>query len=81
MTELKTKTCGACQGSGVLPGDTVGAQLRRQRESAGVKPSEMSTALNISPSYLYDLERNRRRWTSELVESYQRELKGLSDGK
>lgn len=77
MSELKMKCCPACLGKGTVPGDTIGAQLRRLREAAGVKPTAMSTALNMSPSYLYDLERNRRRWTNELVKSYQNKLEGL----
>lgn len=77
MTELKTKCCPSCGGSGSAPADTVGKQLMKLREQAGVRPTAMHTALNISPAYLYDLERDRRRWTNELVASYMKKLEAL----
>lgn len=77
MAKLKTKTCGNCGGSGSVPDDNVGAGLREEREKAGVTMKDMAEALNISASYLTDLERDNRRWTNELMESYQVKLEAL----
>lgn len=79
MKQLKTKCCPMCQGSGSVPDDNAGATLRIERERAGVRVRDLATAMNISDSFLYDLERGNRKLTNELLESYQHGLKELSD--
>jgi transcriptional regulator with XRE-family HTH domain len=77
MTKLKTQPCRACAGSGKLPADDVGPILREEREKSGITKQDMADALSISPVYLYDLERGNRKWTNELLASYQEKLEGL----
>jgi len=79
--KLKTQTCGACNGTGTLPSDDAGPLLKAEREKAGVQAKDIAEALNVSPSYLHDLERGNRRWTNELVESYMKALEKLRNGR
>ena len=78
--KLKTQACPGCNGVGSVPADDVGMVLRSEREKAGVTGKDIADAMSISDTYLYELERGTRRWTNELVESYQRALGGLSNG-
>lgn len=80
MTKLKTQPCAGCSGSGVVPADDVGQVLRTEREKLGITGRAVADKLSISDSYLFDLERGSRRWTTELVNSYQSALEALSDG-
>lgn len=77
MKPLKTKCCHACGGSGTLPDGNAGRLLRTERERAGVRVSALADAMNISDSYLYDLERGHRKLTNELLGAYQRGLEKL----
>lgn len=80
-TKLKTQACGTCGGSGALPADDVGEVLREEREKFSITGVDLAAAMNISVSYLYDLEKGHRKWTNELLGSYQRALEGLRNGK
>jgi len=79
-TKLKTQPCAGCAGTGVVPADDVGPVLRTEREKLGITGRAVADALSISDSYLFDLERGSRRWTTELVNSYQRALEELRNG-
>lgn len=80
MAKLKTKQCTYCAGKGQLPADNTGMLLMEMRLEKEMTPTEMAAALGISGSYLYDLERDRRNWTNDLVERYQAALKGQDSG-
>lgn len=77
MTKLKTQACHTCGGSGKLPADDVGQVLLAEREKAGITRVDLAAAMSISQEYLRDLERGNRRWTNELLASYQSKLEGL----
>ena len=79
-TKLKTQPCHACEGSGKIPADDVGTVLREEREAIDITQGAVADVLNISQTYLRDLETNRRRWTNELVTSYQQALERLKNG-
>lgn len=79
-TKLKTQACGSCGGTGSLPADDVGPVLRAEREKAGITREAVADAMSVSTSYLGDLEKGNRRWTNELLESYQRAVRELSGG-
>lgn len=76
MAKLKTRTCHTCGGSGTLPDGEVGPQLRVEREKHGITAVDMAAYCGISPAFLFDLERDNRRWTNEVYEKY---LKGLGE--
>lgn len=78
--KLKTQACHTCNGTGSLPADDVGPQLREEREKAGVTATDLAAAMNISRGYFQDLEGGNRRWTNELLASYQKALGELSNG-
>lgn len=80
MPKLKTQACPTCGGSGSTPAEGVGEVLRTEREKAGITREALATAMSISMSYLGDLEKGNRRWTNELLESYQKGLEGLDNG-
>lgn len=79
-TKLKTQACPGCNGVGSVPADDVGPVLRSEREKAGIAQEALADAMSLSRTYLSDLERGNRRFTNELLESYQRALRRLSNG-
>lgn len=76
--KLKTQACPTCNGSGSVPADDVGSVLMAEREKAGVQRVDVAEKMGVSASYLRDLEQGNRRWTNELLSSYQKALEGLS---
>lgn len=77
--KLKTQPCSNCQGTGLLPADDVGPILRAEREKACLLQRDVADHMNISPTYIYDLETGRRPWTNELVAGYRTALVELSN--
>ena len=77
MTKLKTQPCRTCAGQGTLPADNVGPILKEEREGLGITQVDMAGHMSISTTFLYDLERGNRRWTNELLASYQAGLEKL----
>lgn len=76
-TKLRSKPCATCNGSGSVPDDSTGALLRKDREKAGITASAVANHMDISDSFLYDLEKDRRTWTAELVARYQAAMEEL----
>lgn len=69
----KTKPCHCCTGTGKeLDHAAVGASMRRLRTARGLSLQEISRRLDLSLSYVSDLERGRRNWNDELVERFKR---------
>lgn len=61
-----TEPCECCQGTGTQPDwRAIGADLRRQREAAGISLRRMAVLLEISPPFLVDLEHGRRGWSKD----------------
>lgn len=79
MQKLKTQACSTCGGSGSMPADDVGPILREEREKEGITRKVLAGEMNISEGYLKDLEGGHRRWTNELLASYQKKLGELSN--
>jgi transcriptional regulator with XRE-family HTH domain len=80
MAKLKTKACPACLGGGTVPADDVGPVLREEREKAEITATALAEAMSVSRAYLNDLEAGNRRFTNELLASYQSALEGLRNG-
>lgn len=78
--KLKTKPCDSCAGSGKVPGDGTGAQLRKERERLGITAAAVLRHMGISDTYIGDLEKDRRPWTGDLVGKYQAALAALNGG-
>lgn len=55
-----------CPGKG-KPGVLTGEQVRARRESMGYTGAELARVLGLSPQYLSDVERNRRRCTDRIA--------------
>lgn len=66
--EKKQKPCCRCCGSGNEPDNKfVGRNLRINREHEGISLRKMATLLEVSPSFLSQLERGDRMWKPELM--------------
>lgn len=66
--------CPRCDGTGDLPD---GKTLRDLREAYGVSLRAVARALELSISYISDLERDKRNWTASLGTSYLAALESL----
>ncbi len=65
------KACDKCGGTGRIPDDRIyGAEMRKFREAAGITARTVARRLEVSASYLSDLEHGRRRWTPKLIFAY-----------
>lgn len=72
MSDAIRKPCPHCGGTGeVWYDERAGALLRGMRERTGLTAKDVAARLGISPQYLSDLERGRRRWTPALVGAFQ----------
>lgn len=61
MRRLPKEPCDHCQGSGIVVNfRACGLWVRRAREEAGISLRALATKLEVSPSYLSDLEVGRR---------------------
>jgi predicted transcriptional regulator len=78
MSQMNSKTCQHCAGSGVEPNDsTTGRQLKASRQAAGVSQREAAERMGITPTYLCDLELGRRHWSHSLIESFNKAVNHL----
>jgi len=68
---IKPNKCRRCKGSGREPDQVeTGLWFRAHREQLGISLRTMAKRLNISPSFLSNLEQGRRVWTPSVRESY-----------
>jgi len=73
--------CPRCGGTGFIPDDrTLGAAFRVRRKAEGISLRDMAGRMQISSSYLVDLEFGRRPWSIRLQERYQAGLEGREGG-
>lgn len=63
--------CPKCDGEGWIYCPPIGHELRKQRKEAGITMRALAKQLGISPTYLSDLENDRRGWNGRLVNRYQ----------
>ena len=76
--KLGTKTCPRCGGRGTVPDETVGPSLKAFREKSGVALLKLSKELELSRTFLSDLEAGRRNWSPLLIEKYRRKVGELA---
>lgn len=75
--EIKTVTCGKCGGSGELPAADTGRRLRKLRDEYGVPLQRVADSMGYSRAYLNDLEKDKRKWSKRLLDSYVEALEKL----
>jgi len=63
--------CPKCNGKGWIYRAPIGRKLREQRKDAGITMRALAKKLGISPTYLSDLENDRRGWDGRFVNRYQ----------
>lgn len=65
------KICPKCGGTGKIQDDKVlGASLKKQREAKSLSLREVGRRMELSQSYICDLEHGRRIWSSDLEKRY-----------
>lgn len=68
--------CPRCDGTGKLFDDReLGAALRAEREKAGKSLREVAKKMDLTISYISDLELGRRMWREELIERFRGALR------
>ena len=71
------KPCHCCRGTGQENDHVaIGKNLRKLRESKGIKQLYVAEKLNVSQAYLSDLEAGRRRWSEVMIKSYKQVVEG-----
>jgi len=64
-----SEPCQRCGGTGKEPDHrAIGQRMRTLRERAGMTLRRVAGAMEITPSYLCDLELGRRQWRKELID-------------
>lgn len=64
------RKCKHCDGTGNVPPRNTGRQLIKERERIGASMRLVAALMRLSPTYLCDLEHDRRDWTWERVSAY-----------
>jgi transcriptional regulator with XRE-family HTH domain len=73
---LKTLECESCNGTGKQPD---GAYIRGQREKRGVSLRDAAEEMQISATYLSNIESGRRRATWELIKKFDNAMKRMAN--
>jgi hypothetical protein len=75
--QLPTIKCSTCAGLGTIPAIGTGAVLKQEREEKGVPRTNKENEklglcyhFGFKASYVFDLENDRRDWSTELVVKY-----------
>lgn len=67
--------CRYCHGTGTESSDT-GARMRRLRLQKQLTMMEVAERMGISQGHLSLMEQGKRRWSSEMVDSFRRAMEG-----
>jgi predicted transcriptional regulator len=71
MSVFSIVKCGRCDGTGkVHMADLTG--MRKARDRAGLTLVEMAERLNLSASYIHDIEHGKRACPKDVLEAYQK---------
>lgn len=72
----KREKCSKCDGTGVQYDDKqVGADLRREREKAGLFQREVAERMGFRHAYVSHLESGARRWTDKLIKRFREAIR------
>lgn len=73
--ETGGRSCPRCSGTGTIPDDrAMGAQMRARRKAAGLSLYDLAKKLDLTASYLCDLELGRRQWSVLNIRRYEEGL-------
>ena len=73
---MTAPVCIRCSGTGLEPDDrAIGRRMRERRLAKGLSLRAMATLLELSSSYISDLETGRRQWGKRNVDRYEQALK------
>ncbi len=71
------KKCPKCKGTGYIQDDAeIGKALSIKRRKALLTLREVSAKMDISISYLSDLEHGRKKWSAKLEQAYREAVEG-----
>ena len=57
--------------------ERTGKRARMERENLGISLRGFAGKMGMSPAYISDLERAKRRWTKDLAKQYKRTLEAV----
>jgi hypothetical protein len=80
MIKIKTVDCEACLGTGKQPDQGMGPLLKAERVKLGIGLRQMERAMDISRTYLVDMERGSRRMSNKMALLYREQLEALTNG-
>ena len=71
-----TIKCPKCKGAGEIDNPVfIGKEFRVKRESRNITLRELSKLINLSPTYICDLEHGRRAWNKAIKDLFEKGLK------
>jgi hypothetical protein len=78
---IDTIVCPRCKGCGWIPDHTTYAPVARyERKRIGAVLKQVAKEMNISLSYMSELEQGRRTWDETLINSHRRAISRLESG-
>lgn len=67
--------CEFCRGE--ADHKAIGLRMTLEREKMGMAQAELGREMNLSPTYICDLEHGRRNWTPQMIERYLAAVRGI----
>lgn len=67
--------CPFCRGE--ADHKAIGHRMAQEREKMGMAQSELGLAMNLSATYICDLEKGRRNWTPQMIDRYLAAVRGI----
>lgn len=67
--------CEFCRGE--ADHKAIGHRMVQEREKMGMAQSELGREMNLSATYICDLEHGRRNWTPQMIDRYLSAVRGI----
>lgn len=77
---MPMKQCSKCKGTGKVPDNKVGAEMKAKRIRFDLKQSDIATEMGIPVPYLSRLEHDKNIWSRAMMDKYNAAIAALRNG-